>query len=135
MTRFILDTGIAGLYLDRNRGVFERAEAEVAKDNRVGIAAPVLAELAYRAEGSSKRERNLQRLRQALAVWKLWLADIDTTFEYGRIAFQLKKLGRPIGQNDVWIAAIALTLRKTAVVTMDVDLSAIPGLTVENWAS
>ena len=25
MTRFILDTGIAGLYLDRKRGVFERA--------------------------------------------------------------------------------------------------------------
>jgi tRNA(fMet)-specific endonuclease VapC len=135
MTRFILDTGIAGLFLDRKRGVFERAEAEVAKGNRVGIAAPVLAELAYRAEGSPKRERNLQRLRQALAVWKLWLADIDTTFEYGRIAFQLKKLGRPIGQNDIWIAAIALTLGKTTVVTMDVDLSAIPGLTVENWAS
>jgi tRNA(fMet)-specific endonuclease VapC len=135
MTRFILDTGIAGLYLDRKRGVFERAEAEVAKGNRVGIAAPVLAELACRAEGSPKRERNVQRLRQALAVWKRWLADVDTTFEYGRIAFQLKKLGRPIGQNDIWIAAIALTLGKTTVVTMDVDLSAIPGLTVENWAS
>ena len=26
MTRFILDTGIAGLYLDRNRGGFERGE-------------------------------------------------------------------------------------------------------------
>jgi len=34
MTRFILDTGIAGLYLDRKRGVFERAEAEAAKGNR-----------------------------------------------------------------------------------------------------
>jgi hypothetical protein len=29
MTRFLLDTGTAGLYLDRKRGVFERAEAEV----------------------------------------------------------------------------------------------------------
>jgi tRNA(fMet)-specific endonuclease VapC len=88
MTRFILDTGIAGLYLDRKRGVFERAEAEVAKGNRVGIAAPVLAELAYRAEGSPKRERNVQRLRQALAVWKLWLADVDTTFEYGETSHE-----------------------------------------------
>src|SRR4051812_35104762 len=52
MTRYLLDTGIAGLYLDRKRGVFERAEAEVARGNRVGIAAPVLAELAFRAEGS-----------------------------------------------------------------------------------
>ena len=31
MKRFILDTGIAALHLDRKRGVFERATAEVAK--------------------------------------------------------------------------------------------------------
>jgi tRNA(fMet)-specific endonuclease VapC len=134
MTRFLLDTGIAGLYLDRKRGVFERAEAEASRGNRVGIAAPVLAELVYRAEGSPKRERNLQRLRQALGVWKLWLVDTDTAFEYGRIAFELKKLGRPMGHNDIWIAAIALTLGNTTVVTMDADLSAVPGLKVENWA-
>jgi tRNA(fMet)-specific endonuclease VapC len=126
MTRFVLDTGIAGLYLDRKRGVFDRAEAEVARGNRVGIAGPVLAELAFRAEGSPKRERNLERFRQALAVWKLWLPDTETAFEYGRIAFELKKLGRPNGQNDIWIAAIALTLGNAKVVTTDSDLSAVP---------
>ncbi len=36
MRRFLLDTGIAGLYLERRRGVFERATAEVAAGNRVG---------------------------------------------------------------------------------------------------
>ncbi len=134
MRRFILDTGIAGLYLDRKRGVFERAEAEVAKGNRVGIAGPVLGELVFRAEGSPKREQNLFQLRQALDVWKVWLADVAAEFEYGRIAFELKTLGRPIGQNDITIAAIAFTLGNTTVVTMDGDLSAVPGLTVENWA-
>jgi tRNA(fMet)-specific endonuclease VapC len=134
MTRFILDTGIAGLYLNRKRGVFEHAQTEIAKGNRVGIAAPVLAELAFRAEGSPQRERNLLRLRQALNVWKLWLVDSDVDFEYGRIAFALKKAGRPMGQNDIWIAAIATTLGNGTVVTMDNDLSAIPGLPVENWA-
>ncbi|MBI3823826.1 MAG: type II toxin-antitoxin system VapC family toxin [Planctomycetes bacterium] len=134
MTRFLLDTGIAGLYLDRKRGVFERAEAEVAKGNRVGIAAAVLAELAYRAEGSPKRERNLAALRQALSVWKLWLPDTETAFEYGRIALELKKLGRPIGQNDIWIAATARVLGNIRVVTMDADLAVVPGLTIENWA-
>src|SRR3954447_4021856 len=75
MRRFILDTGIATLHLDRKRGVYERAAAEIVRGNRVGIAAPVLAELAFRAEGSPKRDRNLQRLRQALDVWKLWLSE------------------------------------------------------------
>lgn len=134
MRRFILDTGIAGLYLDRKRGVFERAAAEVAKGNRVGIAAPILGELAFRAEGSPQRDRNLLRLRQALDVWKVWLADIAAEFEYGRIAFELKTIGRPIGQNDITIAAIAFSLGNTTVVSMDGDLSAVPSLTVENWA-
>lgn len=134
MRRFILDTGIAALPLDRKRGVFERAAAEVAKGNRVGIAAPVLAELAFRAEGSPQRDRNILRLRQALDVWRPWLVDTAAAFEYGRLAFELKTIGRPMGQNDIMIAAIALSLGNTTVVTMDGDLAAVPGLSVENWA-
>ena len=134
MRRFILDTGMAGLYFDRKRGVFERAASEVSRGNRVGIAAPILGELAFRAEGSPRRELNLLRLRKAIGVWKVWLADIDAEFEYGRIAFELKTLGRPIGQNDITIAAIAFALGNTTVVTMDTDLASVPGLSVENWA-
>lgn len=134
MRRFILDTGIAGLYLDRKRGVFERAAIEVGKGNRVGIAAPILGELAFRAEGSPSRDRNLLRLRQALDVWKLWLIEAPAAFEYGRIAFELKTIGRPMGQNDIMIAAVALSLGDATVVTMDGELAAVPGLTVENWA-
>jgi tRNA(fMet)-specific endonuclease VapC len=134
MRRFILDTGIAALQLDRKRGVFERAAAEVSRGNRVGIAAPVLAELAFRAEGSPERDRNILRLRQALDAWKLWLVDAAAAFEYGRLAFELKTVGRPMGQNDIMIAAIALSLGNTTVVTMDADLATVPGLSVENWA-
>jgi tRNA(fMet)-specific endonuclease VapC len=134
MTRYILDTGIAGLYLAKKRGVFERAKEEIAKGNRIGIAGPVLAELAFRAEGSPKREENLKSLREALGIWKLWLPDEKALFEYGRIAFTLKSIGRPIGQNDIMIAAIALTIGHSTVVTMDSDLASVPGLSIDNWA-
>lgn len=83
MRLFILDTGIAGLYLDRKQGVFERAAAEVA---------------------------------------------------YGRIRYEFKSNGRPIEQNDITISTIAFSPNNITVVSMDGDLSAIPGLTVENWA-
>ena len=46
----------------------------------------------------------------------------------------MKKIGRPIGQNDVMIAAVALSLGNATIVTMDGDLAAVPGLIVENWA-
>jgi tRNA(fMet)-specific endonuclease VapC len=135
MRRFLLDTGIAGCYIDRRRGVFERAQTEVANGNWVGIAHPVLAELSFRVEGSPNRDRNLQRLQLALAVWRLWPSTEESAFEYGRIAAELRRLGRPIGQNDMMIAAIARTLGNCTVVSMDGDRSAVPGLAVENWAT
>jgi tRNA(fMet)-specific endonuclease VapC len=95
----------------------------------------LLAELAYRVEGGPNRDRNMQRLQLALAAWKLWPVTEEATFEYGRIAAELRRIGRPIGQNDIMIAAIALTLGNCTVVTMDGDLSAVPGLSVENWAA
>ncbi|HEV3082254.1 MAG TPA: hypothetical protein VGY66_20895 [Gemmataceae bacterium] len=72
MKRYRLDTGIAGYYIDRRRGVFERAQTESGLGNWIGIAHPVLGELAYRVEGSGDRVRNLQRLHVALSSWKLW---------------------------------------------------------------
>jgi predicted nucleic acid-binding protein len=58
----------------------------------------------------------------------------EAAFEYGRIAAELRRLGRMIGQNDIMIAAVAMTLGNSTVVTMDNDYANVPGLTVENWA-
>jgi len=135
MRRYLLDTGPAGRYIDRRDGVYERAQTEWSRGNWVGIAHPVLAELAYRIEGGPNRDRNMQRLRLALASWKLWPVTEEAAFEYGRIAAELRRTGRLIGQNDMMIAAIALTLGNTTVVTMDSDLASVRGLTVENWAT
>ena len=38
-------------------------------------------------------------------------------------------------QVNIQVAAIALTLSQCIVVSEDTDLFAVPGLTVENWAS
>jgi len=47
----------------------------------------------------------------------------------------LKRRGRPMQQVDMMLAAIALTLGNCIVVSGDGDFTAVPGLTVENWAS
>lgn len=134
MTRFLLDSGIATDYIDRRNGVFDRARAETQRGNRVGTAVPILAELVAGIERSRSRDRNLQALRLALPAWKLWPFDEDAAFEYGRLHAELLRLGRPMQVIDIMIAAVALTLGNTTVVTKDSDLAAVPGLTVENWA-
>jgi len=134
MRRFLLDTGIAGHYIDRLRGVFEHARDEIARGNRIGICLPVLAELVYGIELSSSRERNLRSLRGALPALRIWPFDREAAFEYGRIAAELRRIGRPMQQIDVMIAAIAFSIGNCTVVSDDTDLPAVPGLVVENWA-
>ncbi len=135
MRRFLLDTGIAGDFIDRRRGVFEEARHQVIRGNRVGIGIPVLAELAFGIELSTSRDRNVQSLRTALHAWKVWPFDAKATFEYGRLAAELRSIGRPMQQIDIMIAAIALSLGNCTVVTADSHLNAVPGLPVENWAA
>jgi tRNA(fMet)-specific endonuclease VapC len=54
---------------------------------------------------------------------------------YGWVFTELKKMGRPMQQVDIQIAAVAFALRNCTVVSADSDLAAVPGLTVENWAT
>lgn len=135
MTRFLLDTNMAGHYINRRHGVFDRARIEVANGNPLGIGVPVLAELVAGIEHSSSRDRNMKRLKTALASLRLWPFDSSAAFEYGRIYAELARLGRPIGVVDMMIAAIAMTLGNCTVVSSDSDLLAVPGLKLEDWRS
>lgn len=135
MTRFLLDTNMAGHYINRRQGVFDRARIEVANGNPIGIGVPVLAELVAGIEHSSSRDRNVKRLKTTLASLRLWPFDSSAAFEYGRIYAELARLGRPIGVVDMMIAAIAMTLGNCKVVSSDSDLLAVPGLKLEDWRS
>jgi tRNA(fMet)-specific endonuclease VapC len=133
MRRYLLDTGIAQDFINRRHGVLERADEERHKGDRIGICVPVLGELWSGIEGSISRDRNAQRLRQALARLVVWPYTNEAAREFGRIFAELRRLGRPIQQVDIMIAAIAFSLGNCTVVTTDGDLAAVPGLPVESW--
>jgi len=133
VTRFLLDTNMAGHYINRRQGVFDRARLEVTNGNPIGIGVPVLAELVAGIEHSSSRERNMRRLKTAMTSLRLWPFDSSAAFEYGRIYAELVRRGRPIGVVDTMIAAIAMTLGNCTVVSSDSDLQAVPGLNLEDW--
>src|SRR4051812_45189441 len=109
MRRCLLDTGIAGHYLFRRQGVYQRARVEAARGHRIGICIPVLGELWYGVENSASRERNATRLRRTLAELVVWPFEKLAAEEFGRLAAELRRLGRPMGKIDIQIAAIALT--------------------------
>lgn len=135
MKRYLLDTGIMGDMIDRRRGVDLRVDDARRAGHRVVTCLPVVGELFGGVEGSQTRDRNRQRLILALNRIPIWPFDRAAAEEFGRLFVELRRLGRPMQQIDVQIAAIALSMGNTIVVSRDSDLAAVPGLTVENWAT
>jgi tRNA(fMet)-specific endonuclease VapC len=70
-----------------------------------------------------------------MKLFRLWPFTTEAAAIYGRLYAQLRRAGRLIQQVDLQIAAIALTLGHCTVVSEDSDLSAVPGLIVENWVA
>jgi tRNA(fMet)-specific endonuclease VapC len=134
MRRYLFDTGIAQDFVNRRHGVTERADSARHEGGRVGICTPVLGELWSGVEGSLSRDRNLQRLRLALSRLVVWPYTNEAAEQFGRVFAELRRIGRPMQQVDIMVAAIAPSLGSCTVVSKDSDLEAVPGLAVENWA-
>ena len=132
--RYLLDSGILGDLSASRHGIPERIQAEKAAGHIIGTCVPVLAEQFYGVEKSQSRERNMRNLLQALERIKLWPFDRVAAEAYGRLAALLDQLGRQMQQVDMMVAAVAFAFGNCTVVTKDTDLSAVPGLSVENWA-
>jgi tRNA(fMet)-specific endonuclease VapC len=135
MTRYLLDTGIVGDFINHRRGVDQRVREARLSGARIGTCVPVVGELFAGVELSASRDRNLRRLRAALSRIVCWPFDRRAAEEYGRLFAELRRRGRPMQQIDIQIAAVALTLGDCTVVSADSDLAAVPGLSVENWAT
>jgi tRNA(fMet)-specific endonuclease VapC len=135
VNRYLLDTGIMGDFINHRRRVDDKVREARQRGDRIGTCMPVVGELFFGIEASATRDVNLPRLKRALSGVVCWPFDHRAAEEYGRLAAELKRLGRPMQQIDIQIAATALSLGNCIVVSADSDLGAVPGLPVENWAS
>ena len=102
--------------------------------HRVGTGLPAVAEVLYGLEYGGRPD-DIRRFEAGLRRLILWPFDLAAAREFGRLMAVLRRAGRPMQVTDVRLAAIALSLGNCTVVTSDTDLSAVPGLAVENWAA
>ena len=75
----------------------------------------VQCELYYGAYLSKKINEQMQRLKVILGDLGKLDSNIETAMEYGRIKSELKKSGKLIGPNDLFIAATARAHQATLV--------------------
>ena len=75
---------------------------------QIGLPIIVLGELYYGIYAGSRQEGNLTNLNRFMSVQRLEILNIDemTAKIFGEIATELRRVGRPMQQNDMWIAAL-----------------------------
>lgn len=132
--RYLLDTGAAEDWMRNDPVLLARVDAASASGAVIGTCVPVVGELWYGVENSATREANAKRLRRALTQFIVWPYTEEAAQEFGRLRAVLRRIGRAMQAIDVQIAAVALTLGNTTVVSKDSDLFAVPGLAVEDWS-
>lgn len=125
--RFLLDTNIIIALFDDEPSVAARFAGVVAL-----VPIPVIGELDYGARNSVRAAENLGRLERFTAGVTIAAPDLDTARWYGRVRFELRAKGRPIPENDVWIAALARQHDLT-LVSRDAHFREIDDLKLESW--
>lgn len=131
MLKYLLDTNIV-IYVIKRRplemmGVFNE------NAGRMAMSAITLSELFHGAEKSAKVAQNLAVVEEFASLLEVLPYSAKASQHYGAIRSALEKAGRPIGVNDLHIAAHARSEGLTLVTNNLDEFGRVPGLLTENW--
>lgn len=102
--KYLLDSNIV---IDVFRGN-EEAIARISQIENIYLPVIVLGELYFGANKSNQLQRRLAEIERLMKVVTVLNITPSTAKVYGIIKEQLRAKGRPIPENDIWIAAIAI---------------------------
>lgn len=98
----------------------------------VNIPFAVLGELYLGAYRSSNPQKHISQIKSFLNKSNVLIADDDTADNYAQIKTALLNKGRPIPENDIWIAALTKQYA-LILITRDNHFNEIENLKIENW--
>jgi len=126
--RFLLDTNAAIAYMSQEASLVKLIE----NADAVFVPSIVLGELFYGAEKSGRVEANRVEVETFAMSGAILNCDAGSARQYGRIRQMLRAKGKPIPQNDTWIAAMALQ-HKLTLLTMDHHFNEVDDLLLQSW--
>ena len=133
MTRYMLDTNIISDLIRNPQG---KAAKRIGKVGEASICTSIVvaAELRYgcRKSGSARLLKVLEDVLGEIDVLPL---DVPADAEYGAIRAELEAAGKPIGGNDMLIAAHARATGAIVVTANTNEFTRVRGLSVENWVA
>ena len=128
---YLLDTDTLSYLIKGQAKVETRYRAFSQKD--IGISVITEGEIWHGIAKNKPGHEKLTRLKLLMESISILPITSDVARMYGEIRSKLEKDGQPIGPNDFWIAAHALSLGATLVTNNVREFKRIKGLKVENW--
>lgn len=102
--KIALDTNVSIKFLNGDKAV----ESIILKYYEIYLPVIVVGELVFGALNSRHTEQNLSRHQKFIQRSKLLGITEITANTYARTRLSLKKKGKPIPENDIWIAAVCI---------------------------
>jgi tRNA(fMet)-specific endonuclease VapC len=125
---YLLDTNIVIAFFSGEPAVIDQFD----QADEILLPSIVLGELVFGARKSSRAAENLARIEDLSRQVVVLDCDSDTARQYGAIKNALRLKGRPIPDNDIWIAAIARQYRLT-LITRDTHFAEVDDLPSGIW--
>jgi tRNA(fMet)-specific endonuclease VapC len=126
--RFLFDTNIVIALFDSDKEILKNLK----KANHILLPSIVVGELFYGAYNSNLQEKNLKKIIDFCTEVQILSCDYLTATLYGSIKKELKEIGKPIPENDIWISAISIQ-NNIPLVSRDKHLTYIQNLKLINW--
>jgi tRNA(fMet)-specific endonuclease VapC len=126
--RYLLDTNIVIALFAEDISI----QKNISKAREIFIPSTVIGELFFGAFKSLRPKENTTRIENFAAANTILVCGTGTGKEYGRIKSLLFKKGKPVPENDIWIAALAMEYN-LLLVTRDVHFKNIDGLKLATW--
>jgi tRNA(fMet)-specific endonuclease VapC len=129
---YLLDTNTCIHYLNGTSAMI-RERLERTREEEVLLCSVVKAELVFGAFKSARRDENLVKIKRFADRFVSLPFDDAATPAYGEIRSSLRRMGTPIGPNDLFIAAIAIAHDLTLVTNNVDEFSRVARLKWESW--
>lgn len=124
----LLDSNIVIALFNQDAGVMQR----IAEAREIFVPSTVLGELYFGAFKSARVVENVGRVDEFAADNTIVECDSGTAKIYGQIRDFLRRKGRMIPGNDLWIAALA-SQHDLTLITRDGHFREVEGLAIEAW--
>jgi tRNA(fMet)-specific endonuclease VapC len=126
--RYLLDTNIIIALFANDIAV----NNHLVNAEEIFVPSVAIGELFYGARKSERSQGNLERIEEFIVRNIVIGCDVETARQYGEVKSKLRIKGRPLPENDIWIATVAIQ-HNLILVTRDAHFQEVENLQTEAW--